>query len=221
METEPQGYVSVIGRALIEPMLQIVETLESRNAVQPNEVQANHWENGYSAAVIVLAVFLLESALNRTRYLRQEEPRKREGAPEYFARISSDAELVADADEVFALRDVIVHNHLWEAIVFWDGKSGLRFKEPPTLLKGYGRKRLERVLDFQTRLSRRLHLNLFPTRIWRRDAYLVLKTVSRALEALETMRREYFYISQEHFKFRGQLLTLREVLAGLVVPPLV
>ena len=69
-----------------------------------------------------------------------------------------------------------------------------------------------------TRLSRRLGLNLFPERIWRRDAYIILKTVGRALEKLESMKREYFYISPIHFAFRGQDLTFHEILDGLAIP---
>jgi hypothetical protein len=46
-----------------------------------------------------------------------------------------------------------------------------------------------------------LKINLFPPRIWRRDAYVVFKTVGRTLATLEEMDRAYFYISAQHSGF--------------------
>lgn len=217
METNSETHVSVIGVSLIRPILTLVETLESQPPVEPNEVKTGDRENGYSCAIAALAGFLLESALNRTRYVRGEDG-ERISPAEYFAKISPDPELAADVEEVFAVRDAIVHNHLWKARTFWDANGSLKFKEPPQLLKGYGDHRLRRVMNPTTRLSQRLELNLFPERIWRRDAYIILKTVGRALETLESMKREYFYISPIHFAFRGQDFCFHEILNALAIP---
>lgn len=219
METnsESDTHVSVIGVSLIRPILTLVETLESDKPVAPKEVKAGDRENGYSCAIAALAVFLLESALNRTRYVRGEDG-ERISPTEYFAKISPDPELAADVEEVFAMRDAVVHNHLWKARTFWDANGSLKFKEPPQLLNGYGDHRLRRVMNPTNQLSHRLGLNLLPERIWRRDAYIILKTVGRALENLESMNREYFYISPIHFAFRGPDLTFHEILDGLAIP---
>ncbi len=111
METNSETHVSVIGASLIRPILTLVETLESQPPVEPNEVKTGDRENGYSCAIAAFAVFLLESALNRTRYVRGEDA-KRISTTEYFAKISPDPEFAADVEEVFAARDAIVHNHL-------------------------------------------------------------------------------------------------------------
>jgi len=73
MEKNENGYVSVVGQALIQPIFDLVEKLESKEPVPPNEVQTGQRENGYSLAIIALGAILLESALNRTAYVRQEE----------------------------------------------------------------------------------------------------------------------------------------------------
>lgn len=141
METNSETHVSVIGVSLIRPILTLVETLESEKPVAPKEVKTGDRENGYSCAIAAIAVFLLESALNRTHYVRDEDA-KRFNPTEYFVKISPNPKLAADVEEVFAVRDAIVHNHLWKANTFWDANGSLKFKEPPQLHKAYGSPRL-------------------------------------------------------------------------------
>jgi len=104
-----------------------------------------------------------------------------------------------------------VHNHLWEAKIARDENRGMRFTEPPTLREGYGDKWHVKVMDPATRKSRNLGINMFPARIWRRDAYIALKTIAKALNTLESMDRSYVYLSPNHFQFQGQTLTFEEV----------
>ena len=196
-------------------MLNLLEELESTTATEPNEVQTGSQENGYSCAIVILAVLLLESALNRTRFIRNDNASEHRAASAYFAHISSDRELAESITEVFALRDAIAHNHLWKADVYWDDAGKLRFGSPPKLLEGYGDKRLHRVMDSDTRRSHILGLDLFPPRIWRRDAYLTLNVVFKALEALEEMDRNYFYISPQHFMYQNKLLSLKQIMNAL------
>jgi hypothetical protein len=56
---EPRGYVTSIGMSLIQPLLTLVEQLTSWEVASPNAVQTSARENGYAAAIIVLAVTLL------------------------------------------------------------------------------------------------------------------------------------------------------------------
>jgi len=111
MRGNENGYISVVGPALIEPLIDLIEKLERRPAVRPNEVQTAQRENGYSCAIVVLSVILFESALNRTAYVRGE----RGNGPDYFMEISPDKNISTEIEEIFALRNVIAHNHLWEA----------------------------------------------------------------------------------------------------------
>ena len=220
MTNQSLGFVSVIGMNLIDPILSLVEDLEASRLVKPNQVQANQPENGLSCSIAALSVFLLESAINRTKYLRtkylpEQDSEVARSAVDYFAQISSDSDLASDVEEIFALRDVIAHNHVWEADVEWDDHRKLRFVSNPVLVEGYGNKRFRRVLDPKTRLSKRLGLNLFPARIWRRDAYTVLRKAVEALLTLEKMDRQYFYISQQSFRFQKRDLGLSQILDAL------
>ena len=131
---------------------------------------------------------------------------------EVFETISSDQDLAVDVNEVFAIRDAIVHNHIWKAKI---DPVAMKFTSPPELLPCYGRKRFLDVMDPKTRLSRKLTLNLFPSRICRGDAYIVVKTMGRALTALDEMDPNYFPIRFENVLFRGEFVRLPEVLNAL------
>src|SRR4030067_468466 len=98
MEPNSENHLSVIGVSLIRPILTLVESLASDKPVVPKEGKTCHRENGYSCAIVALAVFLQESALNRTRYVRGEDG-KRICSTEYFTKISPDHELAADVAE--------------------------------------------------------------------------------------------------------------------------
>lgn len=182
--------------------------------VLPNEVITGQHENGYSLATIVLSVALFESALNRTAYVRNEK----RGGPDYFKEIAVDKELAAQVEEVFAVRNVIAHNHLWEAKITWFDDNPLKFAEPPTLREGYGDNRHKNVIVPETRKSRILGLNMFPARIWRRDAYIALKTIAKGLNGIESTDRRYFYLSSYHFRFRRNTRTFSEVTDLLSIP---
>jgi len=218
---DPQGYVSVIGMSSFQPLLSLVEVLESREANEPNVVQASAWENGYSCSIVVLSVLLLESAINRTHYLRERQGKFQ--AVEYFTGLVSDPaisppdpDLAVHVAEVFALRDAVVHNHLWESKIFEDDDFSLKFAARPRLIPGYGRSRMPEVKNYAGR-SHCLKLNLIPSKIWRREAYIVLKTVGRALKKLESMDRNYFYFSFRSFKFRGRNMRFLDVLDEITV----
>jgi hypothetical protein len=209
---KPLEYVSVLGDRLIQPLIDLLEKLESlRSTGEENAVQSSPHENGYSCAVVVISALVLESALNRTRYLRKEVSDPPHVA-DYFKTISSDLDLAQSVNEVFAIRDSIAHNHIWKATV---DPVAMKFISPPELLPGYGRKRFQNVMDPTTRLSRKLKLNLFPSKVSRSDAYTVLKTMGHALAALEEMDPNYFSFRLEHVLFRRKFLRLPEVLDAL------
>ena len=91
----------------------------------------------------------------------------------------------------------------------------MKFVRPPQIREGYGDTRFKQVMDPESRLSRHLKLNLFPPRIWRRDAYLVLKTVGHALQALESLSEGHRSVADDRFEFRGRDMSLYDVIAEL------
>jgi hypothetical protein len=196
------NYVSVLFVNLLQPIFDLFELLEQSDPKGPNEVQAGMLENGYAVSVIVLSALVAESALNRTRYVRNEP--QRESAVDTLKRLGA-GDLVDDIEEVFVLRDIIVHNHIWTAAMRWDDSSGMAL-DSAEKLPAYGDQKFNRVVDSKTRATRRLHLDVFPNRIHRATAITVLKKTVEVLRFLEGLDRRYVYLSQPLHVTRGKQL---------------
>ncbi len=211
-------YVSVIGQNFIEPILVLIEKLEEKpNTTGPNEVKTSGFENGFACSVITLSIFLLESAYNRTRFVRDESGK--DDIAKYFGRLFKDDEIRRDVNEIIALRDAIVHNHLWKFDMHIDpAVSSLKFTHAPERLDGYGRGRFQNVLDEKTLCSKHLGLNLFPPRIWRSDAYKTFEIVYRVLAMLEELNHNYFTITYHFYMFSEGLQTLKQIIDTLEYP---
>jgi hypothetical protein len=217
MSSNSTDIITVIAGNLLEPLANLAGELSSIPLVPTNEVQVAPRENGYSCAIITLGVVVFESALNRTKYLRKDQTRA--DSVNYFKNITAKADVSEQLDEVVAVRDAIVHNHLWEQNAYWEqGTLKLRAGSPPILIAGFGDRRHRRVLDPKTNLSRKLGLNLVPLRICRADAYQALRIVVQALEALEELNPNYFVISNVRVKSGPNLRTMREIIDLLPNP---
>lgn len=211
---QPFRYVSAITTSLLMPIIALVERLESKPAAPPNDVQTSSYENGYACAIVVLAVIALESAANRVCFLRGDNPKTLPLA-EYLASIIGAARL-DPIEAVVSARDAIVHNHLWTAEVL-PGKDGdLEFASEPTLKKDeYGDAKFRRVMDPSTRQTKPMEINLFPPRIWRADAYKVLRVVVGVLRLLQNIDVRYINLDLQLFEYRGQVIAIEEIIRGL------
>ena len=218
MTNSTTDYVSVIGSSWIYPIVKLVETLESLKSKGLNNVQASSIENGYSVAIVTLAAFLVESFLNRTRFVLGVAPPsgKRQSALEFFRTQFAASGLGDRLEELFVVRDVTAHNHLWEAQVEW-GDTGLEFVSEPTHLGKplYGDNKFDKVLDRATRKTHLLGMNLFPTRICREDAVTALKCACEILLFLETTDHRYCYLSGLPVEFQGEVMQFADLIAQL------
>jgi hypothetical protein len=211
-EKQPQEYVSIIGFSYLDPIVRLIEELESLGSKGPNEVQASSIENGYSASVVILTVLLLESAIARTQYIQGNKPANK--PLDFVCAIYPNSGFVDALEELFVVRDVIAHNHVWEAQYLWDDQVGLRLVSA-ALESGYGDKKFRRVIDQTNRKTRYLGINLFPTRICREDARVVLRTVVEFLLFLENEDRRYVYISNQYVKQGENLVRFVDLVANL------
>lgn len=167
-------------------------------------------------AIIALSLMIMESAINRVKFRRKLESKR--SAIDALARIINRVDLRADMEEVFAVRDAIVHNHIWRGDVYWDDNGNLGYDAPPELVEGYGDKKFLRVLDLQTQQSHRLGLNLLPPKIWRRDALLILKTVVMALNSLHDSESEEHIFTRTRISYHSALITVDEAIDRIEIP---
>ena len=211
-EQANHDYVSIIGTSYLSPIATLLDALQARGPKGPNEVQASSFENGYSASIIILTVMLLESCIARTQYIRQESPPRK---PLDFARATFPGAHNSGAiEELFVVRDVIAHSHVWEARIQHSEDAGMRLVLAQ-LREGYGDAKFRRVLDPDTRTTRLLGLNLFPTRICAQDAVTVLKVAVDFLVSLEQEDRRYVYISPQRVPHGGDMSSFVQLVAQL------
>jgi hypothetical protein len=137
--------------------------------------------------------FFLEGACGRARYLSGNKPSSAVGTLRDF-----DQHDMADkVEEIFVVRDAIAHAHLWAGKIAWT-ENNLKFAEQAVLLPGYGDDKFKRIVDLNSRTTRRLKLDVLPTRIHRRTAIVVIKEAAQALKFLESKDRNFVYLTPQH-----------------------
>lgn len=183
------NYVSVIFQAFLQPIVDLFDLMEQKQPKEPNQVQASRAENGYAASIAVLAALVIESVCNRTRYVRNDNDRKESAQT---LRDLGAVDLADEVEEIFVLRDVIAHNHIWEANIADDDKEGLILLSA-SKREGYGDAKFDRAVDLETRQTRRLRLDVFPNRVHRQTAVVVIQKCAEVLR----------FVEKVNFKFLG------------------
>lgn len=211
LPTKPEGYVSIVASNFVFPIVSLIEALNGVGKHAPNEVQASPLENGYSLAIITLTVLMVESAVSRTQYMMKLSPPQK--ALEFIEQEFPN-DLFQKVEELFVIRDTIVHNHVWEAIVYWDENGTLKLVDAQ-LVKGYGDKKFGKVVDSKTRKTKLLGLNVFPNRICRSDAITVLRTAFEFLSEVERKDHNYFSVSALIVKYKNRVIPFEKFMSEL------
>jgi len=108
--------ITILGTSFLEPILLLWKKLNESNFTGYSEIRKSMNENGYSCSIISLCIFCMESFITRMRYIDSDNLSARGIASfTYFKdKYSSEEEFIKKVTEVFVLRDLIAHNHLWE-----------------------------------------------------------------------------------------------------------
>ncbi|MCB1214245.1 MAG: hypothetical protein KDK66_02090 [Deltaproteobacteria bacterium] len=187
--------ISIIGGDYFYPISILLETLfsfEEPNDVQETSVQTNHIQNGYSSAICLLLVAALESFLARFAYIKtstQGETQKdfrenfKEKHPEFIYK--------KELDEIYVLRDCLIHNHL----LTLDYNRLTMEKLKAEKDKRSGDKKYDQCVDSVTHKTKILELNVNPIRVDRHDVKKVIKIVKETLLFLEDKYKPQIQIS--------------------------
>lgn len=214
-ETIKHQLVTIIGPAYFRPIADLLDKLTATAAQEENQVQAGYSENGYSASVCILSVVCLESFIMRVRYInRGQFPIGRESVHEYLRRIYADFDMLDELSEVFIVRDALVHNHLWEIDYSLDDDLGRKLINAQKE-HSCGDHKYNKHVDLTSQKTTRLGLNVNPSRIGKKDAYKVLKTMWNALLFLESKNRNQCNVSIAHVRFRDKMMNFGELIQGL------
>lgn len=211
MSEQTSGYLSVLSYNLLHPIVTLWEELLAKRPKGPGIVQASTYENGYSTAICTLLAVFIESLFARTKSIMLLREANHKGlksrSPEFFEDICTDSKLVAHVREVFVLRDVIVHNHIWDCDIV-DTPGGMDFSNAPTLVDlSFGDRKYQETIDSDTRRSKKLDLNLFPTRVCADDCKKVLRTAHSVAKHLEGLDRNYCYMGHMPVRFQNERVT--------------
>lgn len=211
-------YLSISGNSLLLPLFAVVSKL-LKVAHESVPAKANSRETAWSLSAIAIAAMMLESFLLRAQWDLYEKTIKFWSQRLFYASLRQQHENLPDINELFVIRDIVFHNHLYRVTGTYAPTAEFIEAE-----KIYGGDSLfERSVDMSRYVTVELGMNIIPTRITRVDVSKFLQRMVEALEDLVTAGLLMPQIIDEHeaFEARGRPCTLREVtneLKGSVVP---
>jgi hypothetical protein len=204
MPRVPSKLVTVLGSAYFQPIADLIERLVRRKARRPTRVQSSHDESGYSAASVLLLVAMFESYTSRVRFAQGGVvPDSERSAVDVVLSVFPKFRHRKALEDVYVLRDLLMHGHLWEIEYEWGGPVPMVLKSA-TLHPAYGDKKFHRRVNPRTHRTKALGLSAFPSRVDRRDLLKVFQTLWKTLLRFEQQNRFQCYVSHLHVTFQGK-----------------
>jgi len=182
-EVQKQKLVTVIGTNYIEQivpgLLEKSFDIYQKKDFSKKNFQVSVHENTYSTSAIVLAVLGIEAYRNRIYYLEKKKVSKSVSSDISTIFTNKDnnfpkQDFEAILTEVFVIRDVIVHNHIYELEVVSDDNWDM-ISHKQKLLEGYGDDRkYKNFVNSRVRKTINLGLGVQPGKIGFEDLFEVL-----------------------------------------------
>jgi hypothetical protein len=202
--------VTIIGSSYFEPICTLLERLERFNEHEKSEVQSGFFVNGFSVSICLLAVACLESYVMRVRYVTKASQKDIDKTPvaHYLPTLYQDFPYADDLNEIYILRDIIIHNHLWEISFDWndDGMELINANK-----KSSGDKKYSSHVDVNKRKTIQLGLTVNPLKVGKSEVMKVLQTMWKILIFLEKKDINQCYVSAEHFRYKGKMKQFGEI----------
>lgn len=204
------------------PISRLVEQLRRTTRPGAGEALPRKPECDYATTIILLTVVMFESYLGRVRHFDTVSPHKRATGFEYFQQLRGrrPAQLVKQMREVFDLRDIIAHGHVWDVDQRWTERRPVYVKNAALDLRIYGSKGFpnrvtatevqtpHRHLRGVSPTTRSLRLHVLPLAIDRSDARKVFACVVRAMRWLEREGHLHLplgYLDNVHVPYGNEL----------------
>lgn len=205
-----QTEISCIGVSYIQPILDLYWKLSHKKFSGNSKIRVSSTENGYSASIVSLTAFCIESLLNNLKYRKNANDRF---VLEFFRReYASYSDLAENLNELFTLRNLVAHNHIWKiGYDFDDNYNEINIVKQ--LQNGYGNQAFHNTIDSTNKVTNKLRLRIIPTRVGLKEAkqsLLILKQFSDFLDE-QNLR----YISNLHFKYYKKLRNFEEIIGLL------
>lgn len=152
--------------------------------------QTSIWEHGHAAAAVVLSVIGIEAYRNRIYFFEGRKVSR--SVPDDLCNILTaksisfpTSKLKRLLEEVFVVRDVIAHNHIYKVEVFSDqGRTMLGHRQK--LLEGYGfDSKYKSSVNSRTKKTKLLKLNVQPAKVGFEDIFKVLVVVDLIINIMQ------------------------------------
>jgi len=202
--------VTIIGDSYFEPICTLLERLEDFHEHEKSGVRSGFFVNGFAVSICLLAVACLESYVMRVRFVNKSSQKDIDKVPvvKYLPKLYRDFPYIDDLYEIYILRDIIIHNHLWELGVTWnDGEMELVKANK----KSSGDKKYSDYVDVDKRRTNKLGLTVNPIKVGKSEVSEVLKTIWKILIFLEKKDRNQCYVSAAHYKYKGGMTQFGEI----------
>lgn len=205
--------ISCIGIHYIEPILRLYEELISFNYTGDSRIKVSPRENGFSVSIIVLSVLTIESALNRIRYIKKDSTQQNNlnFFKNKFNHLGLKLNLYNKLAEIYVLRDIIAHNHIWKISYTLNDRYD-ETKVYQKLLKGYGDKKYNDHVNKKSKETKILKLNINPIKIGIKDVNIVLCVLEELFEFFNSIDLFYFPIKNFDFKFKNQFMKFSDII---------
>lgn len=203
--------ISIVGTSYLQPISDLVDGMLQHEPVASNSSRTGHFENGYAAAITVLLVATLESFVSRLRFLRNEEVVPGKDVPDQLEIFFPDFPHKAELSEVFLLRNIVVHNHVWHLAIGEGDKPEVTTLATPRQLRFQLKKTYDSSVDLTTRKTVLLGLSASPTSVDRNDVGTVFHVVWKTLAFMQKKNFSHTPLAGQHVKFRGKLCEFHEL----------
>jgi len=202
--------VTIIGDSYFEPICTLLERLDRFNEHEKGNVQSGFFVNGFSVSICLLAVACLESYVMRVRYIKKASQKDIDKTPvvEYLPKLYQDFPYTPDINEIYILRDIIIHNHLWELAIVWND-DGMELTNANQ--KSLGDKKYSAYVDVNKRRTTNLGLTINPIKVGKTEVLKVLQTMWKILIFLEKKDRNQCCVSAAHYRYKGKMKQFGEV----------
>lgn len=205
MNDTPQEIFSIIGMNYLLPISKCLEMIMKEKRIPPIDLETIY-DNGYSVGVVVLTVLMIESFIRKACLILNHDPDKK--VLEYFKNEFSDYSRRECIEEVFVLRDVIAHNHLWSMNPSWN-LNGIMTIHDVDLIS-LGDKKYRRVKDPNTSRSNKLKMRLRPTNVCFEEAFIVLHEANYFFEYLEKKDKKIMLMDSMIIQYNDKVYKFRE-----------
>jgi hypothetical protein len=204
--------VSIIGGSYFQPIADLVDRWFSRSRPRSNAVQSGYYENGYSASAILLLVAMFESYVVRVRYMNRGRVKNNlRNALDVLFDLYPSIRYKKALTDVYVLRDVVFHNHLWEIDFLWAGSPDMVMHKA-TRDSAFGDKKYQARVNLKTRRTKALGLAIVPIRVNRTDTRKVFETLWKTLLFLENKNRSQCYVSHIDVHYRGKSILFGDLI---------